>query len=138
MRWCAYPDEVYYLKYAKTGIDIDFYLPSVGLAVQAAGCAALGLDGHGLALDLCGQILGSSYGLSLVEIGSSFLAAGNVHSAGICHSGQLAREQIVAGVAVGHLMDLVLFANALDILLENHFHVYPSLFTGTPVPFLCL
>ena len=35
MRWCAYPDEVYYLKYAKTGIDIDFYLPSVGLAVQA-------------------------------------------------------------------------------------------------------
>ena len=36
MRWCAYPDEVYYLKYAKTGIDIDFYLPSVGLAVQAA------------------------------------------------------------------------------------------------------
>ena len=35
MRWCAYPDEVYYLKYAKTRIDIDFYLPSVGLAVQA-------------------------------------------------------------------------------------------------------
>ena len=27
---------MYYLKYAKTGIDIDFYLPSVGLAVQAA------------------------------------------------------------------------------------------------------
>ena len=91
-------------------------------AVQTAGCTALGLDGHGLALDLCGQILGSSYGLSLVEIGSSFLAAGNVHSAGICHSGQLAREQIVAGVAVGDLVDLVLLANALDILLENHFH----------------
>lgn len=32
----AYPDDVYYLKSAKTGIDIDFYLPSVGLAVQAA------------------------------------------------------------------------------------------------------
>ena len=63
-----------------------------------------------------------SYGLSLVEIGSSFLAAGNVHSAGICHSGQLAREQIVAGVAIGDLVDLVLLANALDILLENHFH----------------
>ena len=90
--------------------------------MQTAGCTALGLDGHGLALDLCGQILGSSYGLSLVEIGSSFLAAGNVHSAGICHSGQLAREQIVAGVAVGDLVDLVLLANALDILLENHFH----------------
>ena len=32
----AYPDDVYYLKSARTGIDIDFYLPSVGLAVQAA------------------------------------------------------------------------------------------------------
>lgn len=32
----AYPDDVYYLKSAKTGIDIDFYVPSVGLAVQAA------------------------------------------------------------------------------------------------------
>lgn len=32
----AYPDDVYYLKSAKTGIDIDFYLPSIGLAVQAA------------------------------------------------------------------------------------------------------
>ena len=32
----AYPDDVYYLKSAKTGIDIDFYVPSIGLAVQAA------------------------------------------------------------------------------------------------------
>lgn len=32
----VYPDEVYYLKSAKTGIDIDFYVPSAGLAVQAA------------------------------------------------------------------------------------------------------
>ena len=32
----AYQDEVYYLKSAKTGIDIDFYVPSIGLAVQAA------------------------------------------------------------------------------------------------------
>ena len=32
----AYPDDVYYLKSAKTNIDIDFYVPSVCLAVQAA------------------------------------------------------------------------------------------------------
>lgn len=32
----AYPDEVYYLKSSRTGIDIDFYIPTVGLAVQAA------------------------------------------------------------------------------------------------------
>lgn len=32
----AYPEAVYYLRSAKTGIDIDFYVPSVGLAVQAA------------------------------------------------------------------------------------------------------
>ena len=32
----AYPEDVYYLRSAKTGIDIDFYVPSVGLAVQAA------------------------------------------------------------------------------------------------------
>ena len=108
------------------------------LAVQTAGGTALGLDGHGLAFDLGGQCLGSGHILSFVEIGCGFFAAGHVHSAGIGHSRQLAREQVVAGVAVGHLMDLVLFANALDILLENHFHVYPSLFTGTPVPFLCL
>ena len=90
--------------------------------MQTAGCAALGLDGHGLALDLGSQSLGGCHILSLVEIGSSFLAAGNVHSAGICHSGQLARKQIVAGVAVGDLVDLVLLADALDILLQNHFH----------------
>ena len=106
--------------------------------MQTAGSTALGLDGHGLAFDLGGQCLGSGHILSFMEIGCGFLAAGHVHSAGIGHSRQLAREQVVAGVAVGHLMDLVFFANALDILLENHFHVYPSLFTGTPVPFLCL
>lgn len=32
----AYPDEVYYLKSSRTGIDIDFYIPTIGLAVQAA------------------------------------------------------------------------------------------------------
>lgn len=32
----AYPDDVYYLKSAKTNIDIDFYVPSVCLAVQVA------------------------------------------------------------------------------------------------------
>jgi uncharacterized protein len=32
----TYPGDVYYLKSARTGIDIDFYVPSVGLAVQAA------------------------------------------------------------------------------------------------------
>ena len=40
----------------------------------------------------------------------------------VCHSGQLAREQVVAGVAIGDLMDLILLADALDILLQNHFH----------------
>ena len=34
----------------------------------------------------------------------------------------LAREQVVAGVAVGDLVDLVLLTDALDILLQNHFH----------------
>lgn len=32
----SYPEEVYYLKSSRTGIDIDFYIPTVGLAVQAA------------------------------------------------------------------------------------------------------
>ena len=32
----TYPGDVYYLKSAKTGIDIDFYVPSIGVAVQAA------------------------------------------------------------------------------------------------------
>lgn len=32
----AYPDEVYYLKSSRTGIDIDFYIPTIGLAVQGA------------------------------------------------------------------------------------------------------
>ena len=90
--------------------------------MQTAGCAALGLDGHSLALDLGSQSLGGCHVLSLVEIGCGLLAAGHVHSAGIRHSGQLAREQVVAGVAVGDLVDLVLLANALDILLQNHFH----------------
>ena len=31
-----YPENVYYLKSAKTGIDIDFYMPEEKLAVQAA------------------------------------------------------------------------------------------------------
>lgn len=31
-----YQDEVYYLKYSKTGIDIDFYVPSDGLVIQVA------------------------------------------------------------------------------------------------------
>ena len=32
----AYPDDVYYLKSVKTGIDIDFNVSSIGLAVQSA------------------------------------------------------------------------------------------------------
>jgi len=32
----AFPGEVYYLKSAKTGIDIDFYVPEEKLAIQAA------------------------------------------------------------------------------------------------------
>ena len=92
------------------------------LAVQTAGGTALGLDGHGLAFDLGSQSLGGCHILSFVEIGCGLLAARHVHSAGICHSGQLAREQKVAGVAVGDLVDLVLLADALDVLLQNHFH----------------
>ena len=36
--------------------------------MQTAGCAALGLDGHGLALNLGSQSLGGCHVLSLVEI----------------------------------------------------------------------
>ena len=32
----SYPDDVYYLKSARTGIDVDFYVSSIGLAVQSA------------------------------------------------------------------------------------------------------
>ena len=92
------------------------------LAVQAAGCAALGLDGHGLALDLCSHSLCGGHSFSLVEIRSGLLAACDIHRRSIGHSGQLAREQKVAGVAVGDLMDLILLANALYVLLQNHFH----------------
>ena len=107
------------------------------LAVQTAGCAALGLDGHGLAVDLRRQSLGSSHRLGLVEIRSSLLAACDIHRAGVGHSGQFAREQKVAGVAVGDLMDLVLLANALDVLLQNHFHdSIPHFSPEKPVPFL--
>ena len=97
-------------------------LVSSSIFFLSAGCAALGLDGHGLAVDLCGQRLRSSHILGLMEIRSRLLAACDIHRAGVGHSGQLAREQKVAGVAVGDLVDLVLLANALDILLENHFH----------------
>ena len=89
------------------------------LAVQTAGCAALGLDGHGLALDLCSHSLCGGHSFSLVEIRSGLLAACDIHRRSIGHSGQLAREQKVAGVAIGDLMDLILLANALDILLES-------------------
>lgn len=32
----SYPGDVYYLKSARTGIDVDFYVSSIGLAVQSA------------------------------------------------------------------------------------------------------
>jgi len=92
------------------------------LAVQTAGGTALGLDDHGLALELRGHSLSGGHVLRLVEVGSGLLAPGDIHRAGVGHSGQLAREQKVAGVAVGDLVDLVLLADALDVLLQNHFH----------------
>ena len=55
------------------------------LAVQAAGCAALGLDGHGLALDLCSHSLCGGHSFSLVEIRSGFLAACDIHRRSIDH-----------------------------------------------------
>ena len=50
------------------------------------------------------------------------LGACRVQSIGVRRRSQAAGQQIIAGVAVRDLMDLILLADALDILFENHFH----------------
>ena len=92
------------------------------LAVELARRAALDLDGDDLALDFCSQVLSRRFGLRLM-VGLGFaLGACRVQGIGVRRRSQAAGQQIIAGLAVRDLMDLILLADALDILFENHFH----------------
>ena len=97
-------------------------------AEQLALGAALSGDFYLAALELFGNGLGGCLGLG-VSLGLGLIPQlHGVHRVGGGGHGNAVGDQIVAGLTLGSLDHLALFALAPHILRQNHFHVYVLLY----------